>query len=135
MSNPQSTDTTNNAIPDATIINLAAKFGTFSEQWQPRIAAELNGSYLKLAKLHGEFLWHQHDNEDELFLVVKGTLHIRLRDRELTLHEGELTVIPRGVEHLPIAEEEVWVVLIEPKSTVNTGEETNERTVTNDQWV
>jgi mannose-6-phosphate isomerase-like protein (cupin superfamily) len=111
------------------VVNLAQKFDLFSDYWSPKIAGELNDSYIKLVKLKGEFVWHQHDHEDELFLVVKGRLLIKLRDRDLWLNEGELVVIPRGVEHLPVAEEEVHVLLLEPKSTVNTGDVRNERTV------
>ncbi len=110
-------------------VNLDQKFALFSDYWSPKIVGELNDSYIKLAKLKGEFVWHRHENEDELFLVVKGRLVIRLRDRDITLEAGEFTVIPRGVEHLPIAEEEVHVVLLELKSTLNTGDIQNERTV------
>jgi mannose-6-phosphate isomerase-like protein (cupin superfamily) len=111
-------------------VNLAQKFDRFDEYWSPRIAGELNDSYVKLAKLKGEFVWHQHDNEDELFLVVKGHLTIRLRDRDVELDAGEFVIIPRGVEHLPVAKEEVHVLLLEPKSTLNTGNVRSERTVT-----
>ncbi|HUI88011.1 MAG TPA: cupin domain-containing protein [Anaerolineales bacterium] len=116
------------------IINLANKFNLFQEPWHPRIVGELNDSYVKLAKLKGEFVWHHHDNEDELFLVVKGTLVIKLRDRDLTVHEGELVIIPKGVEHLPVAGQEVQVFLLEPKSTLNTGNVRNERTV-EAEWI
>ncbi len=116
-------------------VNLLEKFGRFHEQWSPKIAAELNDSYLKLARLQGEFVWHQHEMEDELFLVVKGRLVIRLRDGEITLEEGELVVIPRGVDHLPVAEEEVLVLLLEPKTTRNTGNVENERTVHGNEWI
>lgn len=116
------------------VINLEQKFSLFSDHWHPRIAGELNDSYVKLAKLKGEFTWHHHEHEDELFLVVKGTLVIKLRDRDLTLREGEFVIIPRGVEHLPVAEEEVHVLLLEPKSTLNTGNVRNERTVEAD-WI
>ncbi len=112
------------------VINLTQKFGLVNEHWSPKIAGELNDSYLKLVKLQGEFVWHQHEREDELFLIVRGTLRIQLRDRELTLHEGEFTIIPRGVEHRPVADEEVWAVLLEPKTTLNTGDAQDERTVT-----
>ncbi|HUH98835.1 MAG TPA: cupin domain-containing protein [Anaerolineales bacterium] len=115
-------------------INLADKFNLFPEPWHPKIVGELNGSYVKLAKLKGEFVWHQHANEDELFLVIKGTLVIKLRDQQLTIHEGEFVIIPRGVEHLPVAEEEVQVLLLEPKSTRNTGNVQNERTV-EAEWI
>ncbi|HEY9088338.1 MAG TPA: cupin domain-containing protein [Anaerolineaceae bacterium] len=111
------------------VINLADKFSRFSEYWSPKIVGALNDSYVKLARLKGEFVWHQHENEDELFLVVKGRLVIRLRDGELVLNEGEFAIIPRGVEHCPVAEEEVHVLLLEPKSTLNTGNVRNERTV------
>jgi mannose-6-phosphate isomerase-like protein (cupin superfamily) len=116
------------------VINLADKFNSFQEPWHPKIVGELNDSYVKLAKLKGEFVWHHHDNEDELFLVIKGTLVIKLRDQELTIHEGEFVVIPKGVEHLPVAEEEVHVLLLEPKSTLNTGDVQNEKTV-DAEWI
>jgi len=111
------------------VINIAQKFTLFSEPWQPHIAAEINDSYLKLARLKGEFVWHQHEHEDELFLVIKGTLIIRLRKQELLIHEGEFVVIPHGVEHLPVAVDEVEVLLLEPKTTLNTGNVINERTI------
>ena len=110
-------------------INLTDKFSLFQEYWSPKIVGELNDSHVKLAKLKGEFVWHHHDNEDELFLVVKGRLLIKLRDRDIWLDEGEFTIIPKGVEHLPVAEEEVHVLLLEPKSTLNTGNVQSERTV------
>ena len=110
-------------------VNLDEKFALFHDYWSPKIVGELNDSYIKLVKLKGEFVWHHHENEDELFLVVKGRLLIKLRDRDIELEAGELTVIPKGVEHLPIAEDEVHVVLLEPKSTLNTGNVQNERTV------
>ncbi len=112
-------------------VNLAAKFGLFHEYWTPKIIGDLNDAYVKLVKVKGEFVWHQHAREDELFLIVHGTLRIKLRDRELRLHPGELVIIPKGVEHLPTADEEVHVLLIEPKTTVNTGELRNARTVVN----
>jgi mannose-6-phosphate isomerase-like protein (cupin superfamily) len=110
-------------------VNLEAAFGSFTERWSPRIAAELNGQQVKLAKLEGEFVWHHHDAEDELFLVVQGRLEMRLRDGTVTLGPGELLVVPRGVEHLPVAPEETWILLFEPASTLNTGNLRNERTV------
>jgi mannose-6-phosphate isomerase-like protein (cupin superfamily) len=112
-------------------VNLAQKFGAFSDYWQPKIVGELNDSYVKLVKLKGEFVWHQHEHEDELFLVIKGRLLIKLRDRDLVVNEGEFVVIPRGVEHLPVAEDEVHVLLLEPKATLNTGDVRNEHTVAN----
>jgi mannose-6-phosphate isomerase-like protein (cupin superfamily) len=116
------------------VVNLAQKLGLFDDHWHPRIVGALNDSYVKLVKLQGEFFWHRHEQEDELFLVLKGRLTIRLRDRELSICEGEFAIIPHGVEHLPVAEEEVQVLLLEPKSTVNTGDVTNERTV-DAEWI
>jgi mannose-6-phosphate isomerase-like protein (cupin superfamily) len=110
-------------------VNLKEKFNLFNEYWRPKIAGELNGQYVKLAKLKGEFIWHQHEAEDELFLVVKGRLCLQLRDREVWLDEGEFFIVPRGVEHKPVAEAEVHVLLFEPASTLNTGDKRNERTV------
>ena len=112
-------------------INIAEKFNLFSEYWSPKIAAELNDSYIKLAKFKGEFVWHHHENEDELFFVVKGRLVIRLRDRELRIDPGEFVVIPRGVDHMPVADDEVHIILIEPKTTLNTGNVAGDRTVAN----
>jgi mannose-6-phosphate isomerase-like protein (cupin superfamily) len=111
------------------VVNLARKFSLFSDHWSPKIVGELNGQQVKVAKLKGEFIWHQHEHEDELFLVVKGRLRMKLRDREVTINAGEFCIVPKGVEHLPIAEEEVHVVLLEPISTLNTGNIRNERTV------
>jgi mannose-6-phosphate isomerase-like protein (cupin superfamily) len=111
------------------VIDLSQKFDLFNEYWHPRIVGELNDSYVKLAKLKGEFIWHKHENEDELFLVVKGQLRIKLRDRDLLIKEGNFVIIPKGLEHCPVAEEEVQVLLLEPKSTLNTGDQQNERTV------
>ena len=111
-------------------VNLAEKFSRFDEQWSPKIAGELNDSYVKLVKVQGEFVWHQHAEEDELFLVVKGRLLLKLRDRDVWLEEGEFAIVPRGVEHCPVAEEEAHVVLLEPKTTLNTGDVQDERTVT-----
>lgn len=110
-------------------INLGQKFGSFSDRWSPKIIGELNDFYVKAVKLKGEFVWHHHDHEDELFLVVKGTLRMKFRDREAIIREGEFIIVQHGVEHLPVADEEVHVVLFEPKSTLNTGNVTNERTV------
>jgi mannose-6-phosphate isomerase-like protein (cupin superfamily) len=110
-------------------VNLAEKFGLFEEYWSPKIVGELNGQHVKLAKLKGEFIWHHHEAEDELFLVVKGQLVLELREQDVVLEEGEFFIVPRGVEHKPVAEEEVHVLLFEPKSTLNTGNVRNERTV------
>ncbi len=116
-------------------VNLAEKFGLFQDYWSPKIAGELNDSYLKLVKFKGEFVWHHHEHEDELFLVVKGRLLIKLRGRDIWLGEGEFVVIPKGVEHMPVAQEEVHVLLLEPKATLNTGNVENERTVADLQWI
>ena len=109
-------------------INLNQKLSLFHEHWSPKIVGEMNDSYIKLAKLQSEFDWHHHDNEDELFFVVKGQLTIKFRDKDLVLSAGELVVIPKGVDHLPIAAEEVHVMLIEPKGTLNTGNVVTEKT-------
>jgi mannose-6-phosphate isomerase-like protein (cupin superfamily) len=110
-------------------VNLQQKLSLVSGFWNPAIVGELNDSYVKVVKLKGEFIWHHHDNEDELFLVVKGELHMKFRDREETIRPGEFIIVPRGVEHLPIADEEVHIVLFEPKTTLNTGNLHNDRTV------
>lgn len=111
-------------------VNLAQKFTLFNEYWMPYIVGELNDSYVKVDKLKGEFVWHKHESEDELFLVKKGKLLIKLRDKDIWLDEGEFIIIPKGVEHKPVANEEVHVVLIEPKSTLNTGDVRNKKTLT-----
>ena len=103
-------------------INLLQKFSLFDEQWSPRIIAESNEQLIKLAKIEGEFVWHNHPNEDEVFYIVKGSLIIRFRDKEVHLKEGELYVVPKGEDHFPVAEKECWVMLIEPKGTRHTGE-------------
>ncbi len=110
-------------------VNLQQKFSKIHEYWSPKIAGELNDSYVKLVKLRGEFLWHHHEQEDELFLVVKGRLRMRFHDRDVEVGEGEFIIVPKGVEHLPVADEEVHVVLLEPKTTLNTGNVQNERTL------
>jgi len=110
-------------------INLKEKLAQFSEHWSPRIVGELNGQHVKLAKMQGEFVWHHHEHEDELFLVLKGTLLMRLREGDVVINEGEFFIVPCGVEHQPIAEDEVHVLLFEPASTLNTGNVRNERTV------
>jgi len=109
-------------------VNLAAKFKLFNEHWSPKIVGELNGQHVKLVKLEGEFVWHKHDFEDELFFVVKGTLQMELRDKTVEISENEFFIVPRGVEHRPVAPEEVWVMLFEPASTLNTGDAESELT-------
>ena len=110
------------------VINLKEKFDLFTEQWSPKIIGQLNGQDVKLAKLEGEFVWHAHANEDELFLVIKGSLIIEFRDKLITLNEGEMLIIPKGVEHKPIANDEVWVLLFEPSNIKHTGEVQHELT-------
>ena len=112
-------------------VNVAEKLALFNEHWSPKIVGALNDSYVKLAKLKGEFIWHRHEAEDELFYVVRGRLLIRFRDRDIWLDEGELLIGPRGLEHKPVAEEEVHVMLLEPQTTINTGNVENVRTTSN----
>ena len=109
-------------------IVLQEKFDLINEYWSPKIVGELNGQHVKLAKLKGEFVWHHHEVEDELFFVVKGNLRMELRDKVVELNENEMMIVPHGVEHKPVAEEEVWIMLFEPVSTLNTGNVSNERT-------
>jgi len=111
-------------------VNLAEKLASFDETWVPKVVGELNGQYVKVAKFEGEYVWHQHENEDEMFLVIRGQLTLKLRDRDVSLDAGEFFVVPRGVEHLPVAREEVWVLMFEPAETLNTGNLRNERTIT-----
>ena len=115
-------------------VNIDQKFNLFDEYWSPKIVGQLNEFYVKLVKLKGEFVWHHHEAEDEMFFVVKGELIMKLRDKDISIDEGEFIIIPKGVEHLPMAKEEVQIMLFEPKSTVNTGNIVNDRTVTN-QWI
>src|SRR3954468_22706768 len=116
-------------------ISLAEKLSRFSERWQPKIVAELNGQHVKLWKLQGEFVWHQHEYEDELFLVVQGGFRMEFRDRAVDLQAGEMIVVPRGIEHRPVAANEVSVLLFEPASTVNTGTAGGDRTVAQPAWI
>jgi mannose-6-phosphate isomerase-like protein (cupin superfamily) len=116
-------------------INLADKLASFSEHWTPKIVGELNGQHVKLAKFAGEFVWHQHEHEDELFLVVRGRFRMELRDRTIELEPGEMLIVPRGVEHRPVADEEVAVLLFEPAGTLNTGNVRGERTVEQLEWL
>lgn len=116
-------------------INLTDKLGRFSDHWNPRIVAELNGQHVKLVKFRGEFVWHQHEHEDEMFLVVRGTFRMEFRDHAVDLREGEMLVVPRGTEHRPVAEDEVSVLLLEPAATVNTGSAGGARTVAQPEWI
>jgi mannose-6-phosphate isomerase-like protein (cupin superfamily) len=110
-------------------VNINQKLGMFQEYFSPKLVAELNGQAVKLVKLQGSFVWHHHDDEDELFMVLKGRLRMELRDGDIVLEEGEMLVVPRGVEHRPSAEEETHILLFEPATTLNTGNVRNERTV------
>src|SRR3954471_258394 len=110
-------------------VNLENSFASFAEQWSPKIVGEVNDAYVKLVKFTGEFVWHHHDAEDEMFLVVKGRMLMRLEGQDIWVEEGEFIIIPRGVEHMPVAEEEAHILLFEPRTTLNTGNIQNERTV------
>ena len=116
-------------------VNFGNSFAYISDYWSPKIAGELNGQHVKLAKLKGEFVWHKHDQEDELFLVISGELIIELRDKKLVLKEGEMVIIPKGVEHKPVAENEVEILLFEPISTLNTGEVSSDLRKENLDWI
>lgn len=116
-------------------VNLNQKFSLFREHWSPKIVGELNGQHVKLVKLLGEFVWHKHEVEDELFFVVKGTLLMELRDKTITIGENEFLIVPRGVEHRPVAPEEVWIMLFEPASTLNTGDAESDLTKTKLDWI
>lgn len=115
-------------------VNISEKFALINKHWDPKIAGELNGQHIRLAKLKGSFDWHHHEQEDEMFLVVSGQLDMHLRDQIITLDEGEFLIVPKGVEHKPVAEEEVQVLLFEPAATLNTGTDVTERTVRPD-WI
>jgi mannose-6-phosphate isomerase-like protein (cupin superfamily) len=110
-------------------VNLAEKLALFQDHWHPRVVGELNGQQVKLVKFAGEFVWHHHEQEDELFLVIKGQFHMEFRDRTVLLREGEFMIVPSGVEHRPVADEEVQVLLFEPSSVLNTGNVQNGQTV------
>ena len=123
-------------MPEASeTINLAEKFAKFTECWQPKIVGQLNDLHIKIAKVEGEFVWHKHDDTDELFMVNKGVLTMNYRDRAVTVRPGEIHVVPRGVEHKPAAEEVCEIVMIEPAGTMNTGDAGGERTVTDVPWI
>ncbi len=115
--------------------NIQEKFDHFTSHWTPRIIAELNGQAVKIAKIKGDFIWHKHDDEDEMFWVVKGCMKMELRDQTLVLHEGDFAVIPKGVEHKPSAENETQILMFEPKETLNTGTEQSPLTVQNPQII
>lgn len=116
-------------------INISEKFALFNDHWSPKVIGELNGQQVKLAKVKGEFVWHDHAEEDEMFLIMKGRLKLEFRDRVVELGEGEMCIVPRGVEHRPIAEEETWLMLLEPASTKHTGDVRDPRTVDELEWI
>ena len=116
-------------------INFQEKLAKFSEQWKPKNIAQMNDYHFKLAKVQGEFVWHDHPETDEVFIILKGQLEIQLRDGNVILNEGEMFVVPKGVEHKPVATEECHILLIEPVGTVNTGDVVNDRTAANDVWI
>ncbi len=117
------------------VVNLAEKLAAIQEYWDPKVVGELNGQAVKLARLKGKFIWHRHENEDELFLVLKGALRLELRDGLVDLGPGEMFIVPRGVEHRPVAHEEVHLLMFEPNTTLNTGNVRNERTVENPEKI
>jgi mannose-6-phosphate isomerase-like protein (cupin superfamily) len=119
----------------ATKVNLREKLDLIQDQWSPKVVGELNGQHVKLVKFQGEFVWHKHDQEDELFLVVKGRFRMEFRDRHVWLDENEFLIVPRGVEHRPVADDEAHVLLFEPASTLNTGDVQNERTIRDPEWI
>lgn len=116
-------------------VNISEKLALFSDHWHPRIVGELNGQHVKLVKFQGPFVWHKHDGEDELFLVVRGAFTMEFRDRRIGLREGEFLIVPKGVEHRPVADAEVAVLLFEPASTLNTGDQQNEKTISKPEWI
>lgn len=116
-------------------VNLTEKLNLITEYWNPKLVGELNDQVVKLAKLKGKFIWHKHDAEDEMFLVLKGRLVIQFRDQQITLQEGEFLIVPRGVEHRPVSEDEVHIMLFEPATTINTGDVRNERTKENPEQI
>ncbi len=117
------------------VININEKFNLFDEQWTPKVVAEMNDYQFKIVRVQGDFVWHDHQDTDETFIVIDGVLNIQFRDREVTLNTGDMFVVPKGVEHKPYAEKEARVMLIEPKGTLNTGHEDSERTAINDVWI
>jgi mannose-6-phosphate isomerase-like protein (cupin superfamily) len=117
------------------VVNLRNKLQMFSDHWSPKIVGELNGQLVKLAKLKGEFVWHDHADEDEMFLVIRGSFDMHFRDRVVRLNEGEFLIVPRGVEHKPVAENEVEIMLFEPRTTLHTGATQSELTVNDQSWI
>ncbi len=121
--------------PSDTGINILDKFSKFDDQWQPRVIASMNDYQFKIARIEGEFIWHDHPDTDEVFIIMKGQLEMQLADRSVMLNEGDLYVVPRGVQHRPVAESECWIMMVEPEGTKNTGDEGGDRTAANDVWV
>ena len=117
------------------VINFAEKYALFAEHWKPKVIAEMNDYQFKIAKIHGEFIWHSHADTDEVFFVMDGKIDIAMRDRTVTINTGEMFVVPKGVEHKPIAEEEAQILLIEPRGVVNTGDEKSDLRAENDVWI
>jgi mannose-6-phosphate isomerase-like protein (cupin superfamily) len=120
---------------DYQAINFQEKLAKFSEHWSPKIIAQINDYHFKIVKVQGEFIWHDHPKTDEVFIVLKGQLEIQFRDGSVVLNEGEMFVVPKGMEHKPIAAEECHILLVEPAGTLNTGDVVNERTAANDVWI
>jgi mannose-6-phosphate isomerase-like protein (cupin superfamily) len=120
---------------DYRAINFRQKFGLFTEQWQPKVIAEMNNYQLKIVRLQGDFIWHDHKDTDETFIVIEGKMRIDFRDGAVELSAGEMFVVPKGMEHKPFAEQEVKLLLVEPRGVVNTGDEGGERTAVNDAWI
>lgn len=117
-------------------VNISEKLGLFSDHWNPRIVGELNGQHVKLAKFQGEFIWHKHDNEDEMFLVLEGSFKMELRDKTIVMNKGDFIIIPKGIEHKPSAEKEVQIMLFEPATTLNTGNNSDSELTKKDlQWI
>ncbi|MEX2088835.1 MAG: cupin domain-containing protein [Bacteroidota bacterium] len=116
-------------------INLEEKFNLFQDQWNPKIVAGLNDHFIKLVKIQGEFLWHHHDNEDELFFVVKGKMLMKFQEGDVEVNEGEMIIVPKGVEHKPVAEQETHIILLEPMATRHTGNVNNVRTRETLEWI
>ncbi len=117
------------------VIDLKEKFGLFAAYWSPRILGEVNDAYVKAAKFKGEFTWHKHDHEDELLMVIQGAMTVQFRDHNEEVGEGQFIIVPKGVEHCPMAAEEAHILLLEPKTTLNTGDVVNEKTVADLEWI
>ncbi len=117
------------------VIDLQQKFSLFTDPWRPKIIGELNGQHVKIARIEGPFVFHRHDDADELFLVIRGRFRMELRDRSLELGEGQMLIVPKGIEHRPVADEECWILMVEPAGTLNTGDVRSDRTVEAPEWI